>query len=126
LLLIDHERMPKREKSAAADTPYVRIPYSPCQWGLRMQDCEYSILANRQVRSLSDESFARDDIPQSEPCRQIVLGIRDEVIDIGDDEIDEAALGEGLPLPRVAGRYHLGVLQLLDRSSRQTLDNVTL
>ena len=48
-------------------------------------------------------SFVRDDLPRSDVCRQIALGIRDEVIDLEKAgaamiQIDEAALREGLPL----------------------------
>lgn len=48
-------------------------------------------------------SFARDDQPRSETCRQIALAIRDEVTDleavgISVIQIDEPALREGLPL----------------------------
>jgi 5-methyltetrahydropteroyltriglutamate--homocysteine methyltransferase len=48
-------------------------------------------------------SFARDDLPRSESCRQIALAIRDEVADlemagIRVIQIDEPALREGLPL----------------------------
>jgi 5-methyltetrahydropteroyltriglutamate--homocysteine methyltransferase len=48
-------------------------------------------------------SFARDDQPRSETCRQIALAIRDEVQElesagIGIIQIDEPALREGLPL----------------------------
>ena len=50
-------------------------------------------------------SFARDDQPRAETCRQIALALRDEVLDleaagIGIIQIDEAALREGLPLRR--------------------------
>jgi 5-methyltetrahydropteroyltriglutamate--homocysteine methyltransferase len=48
-------------------------------------------------------SFVRDDLDRSEVCRQIALALRDEVTDleragIGDIQIDEPALREGLPL----------------------------
>ncbi len=48
-------------------------------------------------------SFARDDQPREETCRQIALAIRDEVLDleaagIAIIQIDEAALREGAPL----------------------------
>jgi 5-methyltetrahydropteroyltriglutamate--homocysteine methyltransferase len=50
-------------------------------------------------------SFVRDDQPQSETCRQIALGIRDEVSDLeasGTEiiQVDEPAIREGLPLRR--------------------------
>ena len=50
-------------------------------------------------------SFARDDQPRSETCRQIALAIRDEVADLERAgipvvQIDEPALREGLPLRR--------------------------
>ncbi|MGI8976862.1 MAG: 5-methyltetrahydropteroyltriglutamate--homocysteine S-methyltransferase [Thermomicrobiales bacterium] len=50
-------------------------------------------------------SFARDDQPRSETCRQIALAMRDEVADLDAAgirmiQIDEAALREGLPLRR--------------------------
>jgi len=53
-------------------------------------------------------SFVRDDIPRSETCMQIALALRDEVRDleaagVGDIQIDEPALREGLPL-RAADR----------------------
>jgi 5-methyltetrahydropteroyltriglutamate--homocysteine methyltransferase len=48
-------------------------------------------------------SFVRDDQPRSETCRQLALAIRDEVADLESAgvkaiQIDEPALGEGLPL----------------------------
>jgi 5-methyltetrahydropteroyltriglutamate--homocysteine methyltransferase len=48
-------------------------------------------------------SFARDDQPDAETCRQIALAIRDEVADLERAgiriiQVDEAALREGLPL----------------------------
>ncbi|WP_027180236.1 5-methyltetrahydropteroyltriglutamate--homocysteine S-methyltransferase [Maridesulfovibrio bastinii] len=48
-------------------------------------------------------SFVRDDQPRSETCRQLALAIRDEVADLEAAgvkaiQIDEPALGEGLPL----------------------------
>ncbi len=50
-------------------------------------------------------SFVRDDQSRSDTCRQIALGIRDEVLDLEKAgvsiiQIDEAALREGLPLRR--------------------------
>jgi 5-methyltetrahydropteroyltriglutamate--homocysteine methyltransferase len=50
-------------------------------------------------------SFARDDQPRAETCRQIALAIRDEVRDLEAAglpaiQIDEPALREGLPLRR--------------------------
>lgn len=50
-------------------------------------------------------SFARDDQPRAETCRQLALAIRDEVADldaagIAAIQIDEPALREGLPLRR--------------------------
>lgn len=53
-------------------------------------------------------SFVRDDIPRSETRFQIALALRDEVADleaagVGDIQIDEPALREGLPI-RVAER----------------------
>jgi 5-methyltetrahydropteroyltriglutamate--homocysteine methyltransferase len=50
-------------------------------------------------------SFAREDQPRSETCRQIALAIRDEVLDLEAAgirviQIDEPALREGLPLIR--------------------------
>ncbi len=50
-------------------------------------------------------SFARDDQPRSETCRQIAYSIRQEVIDLETAgirviQIDEPALREGLPLHR--------------------------
>ncbi|NIA13455.1 MAG: 5-methyltetrahydropteroyltriglutamate--homocysteine S-methyltransferase [Nitrospiraceae bacterium] len=50
-------------------------------------------------------SFVRDDQPRGETCRQIALGIHDEVQDLEKAgvpiiQIDEAALREGLPLRR--------------------------
>ena len=50
-------------------------------------------------------SFARDDQPRSETCRQIALAIRDEVADleaagVAIIQVDEPALREGLPLRR--------------------------
>jgi len=52
-------------------------------------------------------SFARDDQPRVETCRQIALAIRDEVADleaagIAVIQVDEPALREGLPLRRAA------------------------
>lgn len=48
-------------------------------------------------------SFIRDDQPRSETCRQLAIAIRDEVSDLEASgvkaiQIDEPALGEGLPL----------------------------
>ncbi len=48
-------------------------------------------------------SFVRDDLDRSEVCRQIAFAIRDEVLDlesagIRNIQIDEPALGEGLPI----------------------------
>lgn len=48
-------------------------------------------------------SFARNDIPESETCRQIALAIRKEVTDLENAgiriiQVDEPALREGLPL----------------------------
>src|SRR5581483_9667467 len=50
-------------------------------------------------------SFARDDQPRAETCRQIAFALRDEVIDLERAglraiQIDEPALREGLPLRR--------------------------
>ena len=50
-------------------------------------------------------SFVRDDLPDSEVCRQLALAIRDEVLDLETAgvkiiQIDEAALREGLPLKK--------------------------
>jgi 5-methyltetrahydropteroyltriglutamate--homocysteine methyltransferase len=50
-------------------------------------------------------SFARDDQPRSETCRQIALAIREEAVDLEAAglpliQIDEPALREGLPLLR--------------------------
>ena len=50
-------------------------------------------------------SFARDDQPRSETCKQIALVIRDEVVDLEAAgikiiQIDEPAFREGLPLRR--------------------------
>jgi 5-methyltetrahydropteroyltriglutamate--homocysteine methyltransferase len=50
-------------------------------------------------------SFVRDDQPRSDTCRQIALGIRDEVADLEKAgirvvQIDEPAIREGLPLRR--------------------------
>ncbi len=50
-------------------------------------------------------SFVRDDVPRADTCLQIVLALRDEVLDleksgVGIIQIDEAALREGLPLRR--------------------------
>lgn len=55
-------------------------------------------------------SFARDDQPREQTCRQIALAVRDEVADleaagIAIIQVDEPALREGLPLRR-AGRDH--------------------
>jgi 5-methyltetrahydropteroyltriglutamate--homocysteine methyltransferase len=57
-------------------------------------------------------SFARDDIPRGEVCRQIALAIRDEVHDLeaagaGMIQIDEAALREGLPLRKSEWKSYL-------------------
>ncbi|GGA60284.1 5-methyltetrahydropteroyltriglutamate--homocysteine S-methyltransferase [Pelagibacterium lentulum] len=57
-------------------------------------------------------SFARDDQPRAETCRQIALAIRDEVLDleragIGMIQIDEPALREGLPLRKVEWEDYL-------------------
>ena len=48
-------------------------------------------------------SFVRNDLPREDVCRQIGLGIRDEVVDleaagISIIQIDEAALREGMPI----------------------------
>ncbi|MDP8992012.1 MAG: 5-methyltetrahydropteroyltriglutamate--homocysteine S-methyltransferase [Actinomycetota bacterium] len=50
-------------------------------------------------------SFVRDDQPRSETCKQLALAIRDEVEDLEAAgiriiQVDEAAIGEGLPLRR--------------------------
>lgn len=50
-------------------------------------------------------SFAREDVSREETCRQIALGLRDEVADLVGAgirviQIDEPALREGLPLRR--------------------------
>ncbi len=50
-------------------------------------------------------SFARDDQPRAETCRQLALALRDEVADLDAAglraiQIDEPALREGLPLRR--------------------------
>ena len=50
-------------------------------------------------------SYARDDLPRKEVCRQLALAIRDEVADlevagIKIIQVDEPALREGLPLRR--------------------------
>lgn len=50
-------------------------------------------------------SFARDDQPRAETCKQIALAIRDETLDLEAAgirviQIDEPALREGLPLKR--------------------------
>jgi 5-methyltetrahydropteroyltriglutamate--homocysteine methyltransferase len=50
-------------------------------------------------------SFARDDQPREDTCRQIALAVRDEVTDleaagIAIIQVDEPALREGLPLRR--------------------------
>jgi 5-methyltetrahydropteroyltriglutamate--homocysteine methyltransferase len=50
-------------------------------------------------------SFARNDQPRSETCRQIALAVRDEVADLEAAgirviQIDEPAIREGLPLRR--------------------------
>ena len=57
-------------------------------------------------------SFARDDQPISETCREIALAIRDEVLDLEADrikiiQIDEPALREGLPLQRAKRQNYL-------------------
>jgi 5-methyltetrahydropteroyltriglutamate--homocysteine methyltransferase len=57
-------------------------------------------------------SFVRDDIPRSTTCRQLALGIRDEVSDLEAVgarmiQIDEAALREGLPLRRAEWQAYL-------------------
>jgi 5-methyltetrahydropteroyltriglutamate--homocysteine methyltransferase len=57
-------------------------------------------------------SFARDDQPLAETCRQIALAIADEVSDLQDAgaaiiQIDEAALREGLPLRAVDQQEYL-------------------
>jgi 5-methyltetrahydropteroyltriglutamate--homocysteine methyltransferase len=57
-------------------------------------------------------SFARDDQPREETCRQIALAMRDEVADLDAAgirmiQIDEAALREGLPLRRGDWRHYL-------------------
>ena len=57
-------------------------------------------------------SFARDDQPRSETCRQIALAIRDEVADLEAAgirvvQIDEPAIREGLPLRRSEWRNYL-------------------
>jgi 5-methyltetrahydropteroyltriglutamate--homocysteine methyltransferase len=55
--------------------------------------------------TILQRSFVRDDQPRRETCRQIALAIHDEVVDLDAADaaivqIDEAALGEGLPLRR--------------------------
>jgi 5-methyltetrahydropteroyltriglutamate--homocysteine methyltransferase len=55
--------------------------------------------------TILQRSFVRDDQPSRETCLQIALAIRDEVVDLDAADaaiiqIDEAALGEGLPLRR--------------------------
>jgi 5-methyltetrahydropteroyltriglutamate--homocysteine methyltransferase len=57
-------------------------------------------------------SFVRDDQPHQETCTQIALAIQDEVRDLqaagcGVIQVDEAALREGLPLPREAQEDYL-------------------
>jgi 5-methyltetrahydropteroyltriglutamate--homocysteine methyltransferase len=57
-------------------------------------------------------SFARDDQPRAETCRQIALALRDEVADLERAglaviQIDEPALREGLPLRRADWRGYL-------------------
>jgi 5-methyltetrahydropteroyltriglutamate--homocysteine methyltransferase len=55
--------------------------------------------------TILQRSFVRDDQPSEETCLQIALAIHDEVSDLDTADaaiiqIDEAALGEGLPLRR--------------------------
>jgi 5-methyltetrahydropteroyltriglutamate--homocysteine methyltransferase len=55
--------------------------------------------------TILQRSFVRDDQPSRETCLQIALAIHDEVVDLDAADapiiqIDEAALGEGLPLRR--------------------------
>src|SRR6202000_1762555 len=57
-------------------------------------------------------AFAPRDPPRRETCRQIALAIRDEVIDLEKAgvkliQIDEAALGEGLPIRKVDWQAYL-------------------
>ena len=57
-------------------------------------------------------SLVRDDQPREETCRQIALGIRDEVRDleqagIGVIQIDEPGIREGLPLRRTDWKSYL-------------------
>jgi len=57
-------------------------------------------------------SFVRDDLEQSEVCRQIALALRDEVTDLEAAgiriiQIDEPAIREGLPLRRADWQSYL-------------------
>jgi 5-methyltetrahydropteroyltriglutamate--homocysteine methyltransferase len=57
-------------------------------------------------------SFARDDIPREETCRQIALALRDEVVDLEKAgiriiQIDEPAFREGLPLRKADWKTYL-------------------
>ena len=57
-------------------------------------------------------SFARDDQPRRDTCRQIALAIRDEVMDLERAgvkiiQIDEAALREGLPIRKAEWQDYL-------------------
>jgi len=57
-------------------------------------------------------SFARDDQPRSETCREIALAIREEVQDLESAgiqviQIDEPALREGLPIQRAKWQQYL-------------------
>ena len=70
------------------------------------------LLTNRPVKgmitgpiTILEWSFARDDQPHAETCRQLALALRDEVLDLEKAgirviQIDEPALREGLPLRR--------------------------
>jgi 5-methyltetrahydropteroyltriglutamate--homocysteine methyltransferase len=58
-------------------------------------------------------SFARDDQPEVETCKQIALAIRDEVADLEATgarviQVDEPAIREGLPLRRDRWEEYLG------------------
>jgi len=57
-------------------------------------------------------SFVRDDQPRSASCKQLALAIREEVLDLEKGgvrviQIDEAALGEGLPLRKSQWQEYL-------------------
>ena len=70
-------------------------------------------------------SFVRDDIPESETCRQIALAIRDEVQDLEAQgtriiQVDEPAIREGLPL-RTADQA--AYLQWATTAFRQSIVN---